>query len=109
MRICYIAGPFRHRLETQRAAHALTAQHAAVDLLSLGWAPYCPHVNLGHALGLVSEADAADANNAFLDRAQAIYLLPGWEASVGSRREYARARSRSLLVFESLAEVKAWG
>ena len=104
-RICYVAGPFRHASRAQMAANVLTAQAAAVMLVQAGWSPYVPHANLGHAYGLIPEADADAANDAFLACADAIYLLPGWGQSMGARRELEQARKWGLLVFREASEV----
>lgn len=109
MRVCYIAGPFRHSSPAQMAAHVLTAQAAAADLARLGWAPYCPHANLGHAYGQIDEPLATRINTRFLDLADAIYLLPGWEASPGAQQEVRHMRRSRKPTFDSLAAVRAWG
>lgn len=108
MRVCYIAGPFRSSDHAQRAAHVLTAQAAAVDLARIGFAPYCPHANLGHAFGAIDERVATEVNTAFLRLCDAFLLLPGWGESLGTRAELEEARRLGLPVFESIQEVRAW-
>lgn len=90
------------------AAHVKAAQAAAIEMALLGWAPYVPHANLGHAYGQIDESDANDINDTFLRQCAAIRLLPGWGQSVGSRRELELAKAEGLIVFRSLAEVRAW-
>jgi len=108
MRVCYIAGPFRSSDPRQMAAHTLTAQHAAADLARLGYAPYCPHANLGHAFGAVDEGVAAQINTTFLRLCDALLLLPGWGNSLGTRIELIEAKRLGLPVFQSIEEVRAW-
>lgn len=107
-RLVYIAGPFRHASQTQVAANVMTAQAAAVALARLGFVPYCPHANLGHAFGQIDEATAEAINDAFLRLSDGIWLLPGWGQSVGARRELELAKSLGLQIFRSAHEVSAW-
>lgn len=105
MRLCYIAGPFRHPDPDRMTAHTRTAQEAVGQLAGLGWAGYCPHANIGHAYGDLDETLAADINTTFLERCDAILLLPNWWNSPGSRHELQQARDLGLHVFHSISEV----
>lgn len=106
--IAYIIGPLRHENPVQVAAHVMTAQAAAVALARLGYAPYCPHANLGHGLGSVDEADAEAINDTFLRLSSVALLLPGWGNSVGSRAEVDKARRLGVLRFRSIQEAAEW-
>lgn len=106
--VVFIAGPLNSGSRSQVAAHILTAQAAVVLLVDLGCAPYCPHANLGHALGLVSEAAAQEVNQVFLEHAEAVFVLPGWGQSPGARHEVAYARANQKPVLSSPQEVSQW-
>jgi hypothetical protein len=106
--LVFVCGPLNADSPQQVAAHVLTAQAATVQLVALGCAPYCPHQNLGFALGVIPEADAEDVNQVFLDLADAVFVLPGWSRSFGSRREIASARASRKPIFFSPEEVSQW-
>lgn len=88
---CYIAGPMRGKPDFNRAAF-----NAAAKLLAeAGWHPINP-VEIERVLPCVREdgtldgvrlSDLLHAERAFVDRADAIYLLDGWWESVGARGE----------------------
>lgn len=107
-RVIFLSGPFRHPDKAQMAENVLTAQAAAVGVARLGFIPYCPHSNIGHAYGLISEAHAEAINLAFLRLSDALYLLPGWGQSIGARGELEEAKRLGLPIFRSPAEVRAW-
>lgn len=88
---CYIAGPMRGKPDYNRAAFNAAAERLAAN----GWHPINP-VEIERVLPCVCEdgtldgvrlVDLLHAELAFVDRADAIYLLDGWWESVGARGE----------------------
>jgi hypothetical protein len=106
--VVYVIGPLRSSSPAQVAANVMTAQAACVALAKLGYAPYCPHSNLGHGLGQIDESDASAINDTFLRLSAAVLLLPGWGNSEGSRDEVEKARRLGLLRFRSIQEASEW-
>lgn len=107
-RLVFVCGPLRSANPQQVEAHRMTAMRAALDLATMGLAPYCPHANLSHGLGVIDETDAEAVNLSFLRLADALLRLPGWGQSVGSRHEIQHAVEWGIPIFDSLKEVKAW-
>lgn len=89
-RTVYIAGPMTGIEDFNRAAFARAAERLSRD----GWTVYDP-VEIGEMYGEQAELEADHellalvirAELGFVARADAIYLLDGWERSVGAKRE----------------------
>lgn len=87
----YVAGPMRGKPDNNRAAF----NAAAKMLAERGWHPInpvdiefvLPCVNSDGGLDSRRLSDLLHAELAFVARADAIYLLKGWEASEGARHE----------------------
>ena len=86
----YIAGPMTGIEDLNRSAFAKAAER----LSAAGWTVYDP-VEIGEMYGTAEELEAdpellaqvIKAELGFVARADAIYLLDGWERSVGTKRE----------------------
>ena len=89
-RSVYIAGPMTGIKNLNRSAFARAAEKLSAD----GWTVYDP-VEIGEMYGTADEiqgdpellAQVVKAELGFVARADAIYLLEGWERSVGAKRE----------------------
>ncbi|KAB1578750.1 DUF4406 domain-containing protein [Serratia marcescens] len=86
----YIAGPMSDRPAFNRPAFHLAATH----LMACGHTPLNP-ATLPDGL---AEADYMAIGIAMLQRAEAIYLLDGWQSSVGAKAEFALAEKLGLKV-----------
>lgn len=106
--IVYIAGPYRAPgwpwglrwlgvwLNVRRAA-AWTAELAA-----RGWAPICPHTNSYWPSKINPKSDEAvwlACALALLAKADAVFLLPAWNKSAGTRREVQLAAALHIHAF----------
>lgn len=86
----YIAGPMAGKENLNREAFERAAQKLSTE----GWTVYDP-VEIGEMYGTAEEiqsdpelmAKVIKAELGFVSRADAIYLLEGWENSVGAKRE----------------------
>ena len=89
----YIAGPMRGRPDFNRSAF----KAAAARLAARGWQPINP-VDIENIYPCVEDEDSGALNRPalfdlmaiereFVGHADAIYLLDGWNASVGARGE----------------------
>ena len=86
----YIAGPMAGKENLNREAFERAAQKLSTE----GWTVYDP-VEIGELYGTAEEiqgdpellAKVVKAELGFVARADAIYLLNGWERSVGAKRE----------------------
>lgn len=91
----YIAGPYGDKdpwhIIDQRISRA---REAARELAIRGVPYYSPHLNCAHFQVVAPEAPVEfwiAMGMGFVDRAWALWMLPGWEDSKGSRAEVARA------------------
>lgn len=84
----YIAGPM-----TGMPGYNLDAFNAKeAELIAEGWKVLNPA-----KIGLLPDYDMYwPINRAMLDGSDAIYLMAGWEDSVGARKEYYYARGKRL-------------
>jgi len=73
------------------------ARSAALKLWNEGWAVICPHTNsmfMGSLLG--GDEKFIEGDLEIVKRCDTIYMLSGWEGSMGARRELAEARKHGL-------------
>ena len=90
MEFIYIAGPMRGKDDWNREAFA----RASERLSGKGWAVYDP-VEISEMYGTPEEIEldpellqqVMKVELAFVAKSDAIYLLDGWEKSVGAKRE----------------------
>jgi len=105
MRVIYIAGPYRAETKAGIAHNIKHAREAAVKMWQEGYAVFCPHMNTAWFDGVVPDVTFLLGDIEILSRCDAIYLLKGFDKSVGARREYAVARKLKLeIIFEGLKE-----
>lgn len=111
----YISGPYRSRSgESGVWSNIMAARQAAIELLRLGCAPICPHLNTMLMGGAIVPGDEAAELEVFLAadfelirRSDALWLLPGWEKSDGAKREVAEASTWGLPCWDSLPPLSA--
>lgn len=121
-RFVYIAGPYRAGTPAGVGRKVGKARALAYELFDCApkdcppWVPIVPHAigfhldpfgdHKGDAFWLKATAD-------LLTRCDALYLMPGWEKSSGSRAEKALAEQRGIPVYETPEELyqglKTWG
>ena len=78
----------------------------------LGFAVYVPAIDFiqGMVFGDWNYDDYFDNSQAWLDASDAVFLVPGWETSEGTKREIERVREQNIPVFDDLNELaKALG
>jgi len=107
MRI-YVSGPYTADTPTQIEENIDAAREAALELLRMGHTPFCPHTHT--AFWDVYGPDLPDERFLrlgldWLERCDAILLLPGWENSEGSKVEMGRAEELELQVFDDIEMV----
>ena len=89
-RIIYIAGPIAGMTDLNKDAFVRAAEKLSAE----GWTVYDP-LEIGEFYGTPEDiqddpellAKVIKAELGFVARADAIYLLKGWERSVGAKRE----------------------
>ena len=104
----YIAGPYTAPTPADVDRNILAARDVQAHLLRMGHAPLCPH-----SMTARFERDYPDISYeaylrtdlAWVEVCEAMFMLPGWAQSAGSRREHDRALERGIMIFYSLGEV----
>ena len=98
MKLIYIAGPYSAPKESGVFDNIMRARAKALELWRQGYAVICPHTNTGWLPLSLDEVIGGDLE--ILNRCDAIYLLRGWRMSKGSVREWKRAISLKLTIYE---------
>ncbi len=83
---------------------------AAIELMLFGYAPYTPALDLlilirNDYASLLTEEILYQTSLSFLDSCEAIFLLPGWENSKGTKKELKYAEKKGIPVFTSIEEL----
>ena len=78
-----------------------------------GFAPFCPFIDFHYNLVMNDEEIASiDTQDfyaysiAWLEKADCVLLVPGWEGSTGTTLELERARDLNLPIFNSIQELE---
>lgn len=76
----------------------------AEKVRKLGFAVFVPGLDFlqGVVFGNWDYPDYFDNSQPWLDAADAIFLVPGWEKSSGTKREIERAKTRNIPVYNDL-------
>ena len=87
MKMLYIAGPYRGATREIVEANIQRARAAAIECANAGIAFFCPHTHTAH---FDVDAHAPDLlylkiGLRMLDICTAVYLVPGWETSIGTQ------------------------
>lgn len=108
--LVYIAGPFRAPTPWGVECNVREAERAGYALLEAsgyGVAPVIPHAMFRYSDKLVPDECMLEVTLAILRKCDAVYLLPGWERSSGTRGELAEAQRLGLIVSEYMADLLA--
>ena len=97
----FVSGPYRAKTEEEKRDNIWHAVRVAVRLWELGWCVFCPHANTANFDLFSSLPPKAylEGDIAFLKECSAIFMLEGWEQSVGAKRELEVATEQSLEVY----------
>lgn len=90
--VAYVAGPYRARTKRGVAKNIRAARAVAIDLWGIGLIALCPHLNTALFDGLCPDAVWLAGDLELLRRSDLVVLVPGWEASRGTRAEVEEAR-----------------
>ncbi len=96
----YVAGPYSASCKTVIRKNIARADRAGRYLLGLGLAPFIPHNNTAgweNDMTLRYE-DFMALDLAWLEVAEAIYMLRGWEKSRGAVMEHNRAIDLGIVI-----------
>src|SRR5216684_2008596 len=101
MKIVYIAGPYTGKTKNIIAANIGVAESFARRIASMKIGFICPHLNSRHM------EDIEEVNYQFwvkmylriVPKCDAMFLLPSWETSEGTKKEIFLAEKYSIPVF----------
>lgn len=113
MKRVYVAGPYSANNVIDVLKNIGRGEAACARLFSLGFAPFCPWHDKSYAIDSF-DADLSvqqfyDFSMAWLEVADALFLIEGWQGSKGTLAEVARANEIGMPVFESETELLKWG
>jgi len=105
----YVAGPYRSHDICEVLNNMRRGIHSCAALIANGYAAFCPW--LDHQYGLSNEGDILNVKDdqgnsmAWLEVADALLVLPGWEKSHGTTEEIKRATELDISVFYTLSDL----
>lgn len=102
--LIYVAGRYRAATREAVAANIEAARQVGIQAARLGWYPVIPHANTAHMeLDLQHDDEFwLGGTLELMTRCDAVVLVDGWEGSVGTHGEIAKADQINLPVFRSL-------
>uniref|UniRef100_A0A6M3KBR3 DUF4406 domain-containing protein n=1 Tax=viral metagenome TaxID=1070528 RepID=A0A6M3KBR3_9ZZZZ len=103
MKVIYVAGPYRAETSYGVYQNIRKAEAKAVELWQQGYAVLCPHLNSQLFELMFNNANeiCLKGGLVILERCDAIYMMKGWESSVGSRAELKVAKkNRMEIIYE---------
>jgi hypothetical protein len=108
MKLVYVAGKFGDPSVFRRSANTLQALGWSGAIIRAGMGALCPHAALGPLHGEFPEKRAMAVCLEMLSRCDAVFLLPGWEDSRGSRKEVLFASKKGTPVFTDFVKLLEW-
>ena len=85
------------------------------DVFIAGFAPFSPFLDYQFNLvmtdddvGSITTEDYYDYSMAWLEKADAVLLVPGWGESTGTHRELIRAEELRIPIFFTMTELLKW-
>lgn len=87
--VVFVAGKFRAPTAWEMTENAREALRWSLKVAECGAIPLCPHANMGHFHGLLTEQFWIDASLALLAKSDAAVFIPNWVDSEGATGEHA--------------------
>ena len=99
--VCYVAGRFRAPTAWGIAENVRSAERVGLMVANEGGMPLIPHANTSNFHGTCTDGFWLDGTMELLRRCDAVVLVPGHEASSGTRAEIAEANRIGIPVFDT--------
>jgi hypothetical protein len=87
MKVVFISGAYRAKNKEGVKANIQHAREAAEMLWQTGYCVITPHLNTAFMDGVASDTAFLEGDIEILKRCDAIYMLKGWESSIGACEE----------------------
>lgn len=104
----YVSGPYTAAMPEQRDANVVVARNVAAELIRRGFVPMVPHT-MTHGwerhYSDLRYRDYLRVGALWLERCDAILMLPNWERSDGARCEHELACSLGLRIYYDIEEL----
>jgi hypothetical protein len=98
--IVFISGKYRSKYGIiGRAVNIIKAYRAGRRLVKQGYSCYIPHMNTALMDGLQDEDWFLEATLKMLKHCQAVYMMSGWQSSIGACLELHEAKKRGIEVW----------
>jgi hypothetical protein len=91
MRVAYISGSYRSNSVNGIYENIQKARDVAMKYWRLGYAVICPHTNTAFMDGACPDHVWLDGDLELVRRSDIVVMLPGWQSSEGSIKEYQEA------------------
>jgi len=107
----YVAGPYSADNVISILDNIRRGIRTSTEVFLAGYSPFCPWLDFLYTLLLqgneqLTVEDYYRYSLDWLDVAEAVLVLPGWEKSKGTLVEIARAKELGIPIYYSLQELK---
>jgi hypothetical protein len=99
----YVAGPYRATTQWGVEQNIRVAETAAMQIARFGAVPVIPHSMYRYFDGTICDDYWLAATCSLLKRCDALYLLPNWENSEGTKLELEQAEGDGIRIFRDTA------
>lgn len=103
-KVIYVAGPYSTGCPDELQENVFAARRAGAQLMAKGHTPIVPHTNFDYA-GQEQWRSIMDCCLDLIHRVDAVFMLPGWERSLGARAERYAAYATGRTVYYDLQDV----
>lgn len=106
--VVYVAGPFRAATPYKVRLNIRRAEAVALELFKLGAVAVCVHTMCANFERELPDDTWLALDLELLARSDALYLVPGWEESVGTAGEIDFATAHGQPVFQDFNQIANW-
>jgi hypothetical protein len=107
-KLVYVAGPIRAKTTWDVTLNIRRAEEIATRMWREGVVAFCPHSHLMVSQDAITDEEWIAGDLELVRRCDAIYMLPGWQDSDGSRDEYVCATRHGLTILQSWEDYERW-
>jgi len=105
--IVYISGPYTAPTYEMIKANISDARYCAIRIMKLGHAVICPHTMTAFwdKYSKLTHEDFIKMDLQLVAVCDAVFMIPGWQESDGSVKEYNEAHRLEKRIFYNLYEI----